>query len=74
MVLYRSGRMTKMKKIDKALERAHNEDEAYGILDSSQFKLSWPEITAIVNDWKMKQKMLAEHGKGVFATPEPVVV
>lgn len=73
MVLYRKGRMSKMEKINKALERAHNDDEAYGILDSSQFKLTWPEINQIVQSWHKEQVILSRHGKGVYATPEQVV-
>lgn len=66
MVLYRTGRMSKMKKIKKALERAHNMEEASDLLDSSAFKLTSKEINEIIRDWHAEQVMLFRHGKGVY--------
>lgn len=69
MVIQRKGRATKAKQIREALERAHNKEEAELILDCSQFKLDYNEIQEIVNDWDAIQRMMARHGKGVYATP-----
>ncbi len=74
MVLYRSGRMTKSRRIKTVLEQARSWDEAFSLLQRSELKLDVPEITQIANDWDAIQKMLARHGKGAYATPEPVVV
>ena len=61
MVLYRKGRMSKLQKINEALKQAHSIDEAYSILDSSKFKLSFPEINQIVHSWQMEQNILKLH-------------
>lgn len=73
MVLYRSGRMSKTKRIQKVLELAHSWDETFSLLQRSELKLDIPEITQIANDWDAIQKMLARHGKGAYAAPEQVV-
>jgi hypothetical protein len=48
--------------------RAHNKEEAYIILDCSQFKLMPAEIREIVEDWDKIQRMLRVHGKGAYAS------
>lgn len=74
MTMYRNGRMLKMKKIEKALERAHNMDEAFALLDCSQFKLTWKEINQIVQSWQKEQIILSRHDKGVYAKSEQGVL
>lgn len=68
-MIQRKGRATKAQMIREALKRAHNKDEAYLILDRSQFKLLPIEIDEIVNDWDAVQHMLKVHEKGVYSTP-----
>ena len=70
MTMYRNGRMSKMKKIEKALERAHNMDEAFELLDCSQFKLTWSEINQIVHSWHKEQVILSRHGEGAYVAPK----
>jgi hypothetical protein len=68
-MIQRKGRATKAQMIRKALERAHNKEEAELILDCSRFNLTWQERKEIVEDWDAIQHMLKVHEKGVYSTP-----
>ena len=60
MVISSKGKMTKWDKIQKALETAHNINEAYEIL--GPFRLTNEENCTIAQQWQRGQQILAVHG------------
>lgn len=60
MVISRKGKMSKWNKIQKALERATNIDEAYILLES--FNLTNEENCRITQQWQIGRQIRAGHG------------
>jgi hypothetical protein len=59
MVINRKGKMSKWNKIQKALERATNIDEAYIILEP--FNLTNEENCTIAQQWQLGKQIIARY-------------
>jgi len=73
MAQRRYGKPVGQTKIRDALRNARNIDEVYDILDRGRFNLTSSEEAKVISDWRRVQKMLSEHGKGVYEAPIQVV-
>jgi hypothetical protein len=60
MVISRKGKMSKWNKIQKALKRATNINEAYILLEP--FNLTNEENCTIAQQWQREKMILARHG------------